>query len=107
MTVLHFLALLLVSISQISALTCDCGFNDPQDPTKALYTTYWETNFTTTSRDQLGQLFRLLQTNLTKDALPREFLPSNVAIDSDGVHLTVNATPSGQPVPSAEIYTNK
>lgn len=103
---LQLLTLLLVSVAQISALQCDCGFNDPLDPTGALYTTFFETNFTTTSRAELGQLYRMLQANITKYGSTREFDPSNVAIDSTGVHLTVKATPSGQPVPSAEIFTN-
>jgi hypothetical protein len=55
----------------------------------------------------LGQMFRLMQDNVTKFGTARQFQRDNVIIDDEGLHLIVKASAAGQDVPSSELYTNK
>jgi len=85
---------------------CDCGYLDVQDPTSQVWTTYWESNFTTMSSSELAKGFRfMVKTIQHPGGDSRMFTQSNVAIDSNGLHLSVQPVLSNGDIPSGGIYT--
>ncbi|KAJ7594666.1 hypothetical protein C8J56DRAFT_1044384 [Mycena floridula] len=101
----RFFVIVLLAV-RVSALQCDCGFQDPLDPTKALWTSYFESNFTTMTWKQMTNKYRIMQNNVAKNGIARDFEINNVAIDGSGVHLTVRPiSADGTRVPSGGIYT--
>lgn len=86
---------------------CDCGFRDVQDPTGALWTSYWESDFTQMSQNDLTNTFRYNEASFQHGTgASRTFQPGNVALDTAGLHLTVQPINNGQ-VPSGGIYTKR
>lgn len=106
MTLRSFLFLTVLAATA-NALQCDCGYIDPLDPTGAVYTSFFETNFN--SGTKLSEQYRILNTALTKNnALGRSFSPNNVALDDEGAKLTVSAYKQGQKsVYGAELETKQ
>jgi len=89
----------------LNSSACDCGFRDAQDPTAALWTTYWESDFTQINQTELTNTFRYNEASFQHGTgASRTFEAANVAIDSAGLHLTVQPI-NGTQVPSAGIYT--
>ncbi|KAJ7572441.1 concanavalin A-like lectin/glucanase domain-containing protein [Mycena floridula] len=100
-----FFAIILLAVC-VSALQCDCGFQDPLDLTKALWTSYFESNFTTMTWKQMTNKYHIMQNNVTKNGIARDFEINNVAIDGSGIHLIVHPiSADGTRVPSGGIYT--
>jgi len=91
--------------AQFNSSGCDCGFRDADDPTGALWTTYWENDFTQMSQKDLTTSFYYNQESIQHGTgAVRAFQAGNVAIDSAGLHLTVQPGNNGQ-VPSAGIFS--
>jgi len=86
---------------------CDCGYKDPLDPTGRVWTTYWQSDFTTMSRQELQNEFNIMTYSVQHPGgASRDFQANNVAIDGTGLHLTVHPK-DGNNVPSAGIYTKR
>jgi len=105
-TITLFTLTLLISVllvpSKVGAQSnCDCGFQDPQDPTGQVWTTYWAKDFTTMTASDITNDFRYMVGSIGL----REFQSSNVAIDVAGLHLTVQPPDVNNSVPSGGIYT--
>lgn len=93
--------------AQFNSSGCDCGFRDADDPTGALWTTYWENDFTQMSQKDLTTSFYYNQESIQHGTgAVRAFQAGNVAIDSAGLHLTVQPGNNGQ-VPSAGIFSKR
>ncbi|KAJ7599020.1 concanavalin A-like lectin/glucanase domain-containing protein [Mycena floridula] len=103
LVIFFFFSALLVN----NAFNCDCGFIDPLDPSGRLWTSFFETNFTLLTWEELNREYRIMQNPISKgERATREFTPNNVFINQTGVHLTVSpATSEGDVIPSGGIYT--
>jgi hypothetical protein len=103
------LILVLIAFSSTVLAACDCGYLDVQDPTAQVWSNYWESDFTTMNSSELASIFRFMVNPVVRPGVGnvRMFNQSNVAIDSNGLHLSVQpALPNGS-IPSGGIYTKR
>jgi hypothetical protein len=101
------MVLLLPFATPSKAQQCDCGFQDPQDPTGQIWTTYWESDFTKMSSKDLTTSFSSMAYTLQHSAAVRDFEPSNVVIDQAGLHLTVQPVNPNSNVGCAGVLTKR
>jgi hypothetical protein len=88
--------------------SCDCGYIDVQDPSANIWTTYWESNFTTMSSKDFNNKFRIMQYSVQHDGGDRRmFTLDDVAIDSSGLHLSVRPALSNGSILSGGIFTKR
>jgi len=95
-------------VTSNAAVNCTaCGsFQTVQDPTGQWWNSYWENDFRTTDFITLNNTFVLMHQPVNRTgSVNRNFTPDNVAIDSNGLHLTVAPASSDGSVPSGGVFT--